>query len=260
MNQKKKRVISTGNRAYDLALDTLISYFDTHSFASLADNGEHHARETTIVAFNDNTSLRLSFPGIKAAWLDRFKRYRYDFRVDLCNAKGARRAVSHAEVILDLFTKVSLKQMSYGEAQAFLVDVQEGRSPAPTSYTPKRIPSAYIDAYHRAHKRLKKSPQTPEAFELEPHKLAPLLFFILLQEEVNYPSFVRGKRTTLSGRSLPLDRYSEAVWAAAHAPQKLEEVLLRTLTEESRPVRWERVEYLRLAAKERALLATVDRF
>lgn len=229
-----------------MALETLIAHFDTHSFASLTDNGEYHAKETTIVAFEDDTSLKVSFPGIKAAWLDRFKRYRYDFRVDLCDSKGARRAVSHAEVTLDLFTKVSLKQMSYGEAQGFLAGVQEGKSPTPALYMPKRIPSEYIDAYNRAHKHLNKSPQTPEAFELEPHKLAPLLFFILLQEEVNYPSFVRGKRTTLSGKSLPLDRYSEAVWAATHAPHKLEEVLRRTLTEESRPARWEAVEYLSL--------------
>ena len=244
MNHRKQSVISTGNRAYDVALETLIAHFETHSFATLANNGEHHRIETTVVTFDDCDSLRISFPGIKAAWIDRFKRYRYDFRVDLCDPKGARRAVSHAEIILDLFTKVSLKQMSFAEAQEFLLGVHNGKSPTAASYAPKRIPPEFINAYTRAHKQLKKFPQTPSPLDLEPHKLAPLLFFILLQEEVNYPSFVRGKRTTLSGKTLPIERYCEGIWAAAYAPQKLEEVLRRTLAEETRPMRWKGVTYI----------------
>ena len=243
MSQGKQVPISTGQEVYDVALEALISHFDKNAFKSLAREQAHHQRELTVMRFADNTSIKVTFPGIKSEHLSKFNRYRYDFRVDLCDAKGAPHSLSHAEIILDLFTKVSVKQFSYPEARSFLLGVREGKIPEPRPYTPRRIPQDYIDVYVKAHKRLKKSPQTPDRYDVPPYKLASLLLFILLQEEVNYPSYVDGKRTSFSGKTLPLDRYIEAVWAAAHAPHKLEDVFVRALTEGARPTRWKEVVY-----------------
>jgi hypothetical protein len=196
-----------------------------------------------VATFNDGAQLHLTYPGLKAGHTRKIPRYQYDFRVDFSYPEGPTRTISHAEIVLDLYSKVTLKHMTYEEARNLLRDIRDGRTPPDTHYAKQRIPAAYVATCRQIHEQMGKSFRPTSQQALSPFQLAALLIFILLQEEANYPSYILGKRSPFSGRTLALDRYIEAIWSAAHAPHRLSEVLLRTLQERGRPKRWEGVSY-----------------
>ena len=243
MSPSSSRPLSTGNVAYDTLLHTLCSHFDAQGFRKLADRAELLRRRTTVLTFQDGARIELVYPGLKAGPTHQIKRYQYDFRVDLCDSKGRSCTISHAEIVLDLYTKVARKEMSYQQGRTLLRDIRDGRTPNEEPYVKREIPKSYLEVCRAVHEKMNKQFRRTSQTELPPFQIATVLIFILAQEEANYPSYINGKQTPFSGRSLALDRYSEAIWAAAHAPKRLEEVLLRTLQEYGRPKRWEEVLY-----------------
>ncbi|MEK6974942.1 MAG: hypothetical protein AABY18_01205 [Candidatus Thermoplasmatota archaeon] len=139
---------------------------------------------------------------------------------------GKLRQASHVAIMADLYTKVAVNGVKPRDLLHLLADLY----PSASSKGPGSIPSNLVGykqgtapstavkaAMARAVQGTKhKYNPSDNVDDLEVPELFHLMFWILLQEEVNYGLFNTlrgplGKRG--QGRCLPLDRYAEAIYA-----------------------------------------------
>lgn len=211
----------------------LESQFKTFHYRDLAISEQHHSEQIKLADSNSGASFYAVFPGYKCVnWRGEVK---CDYRVDIEKA-GARTALSHANLVIDIVHKVQSEPDSaaflYSTFEALARNQTTGVQESAATYhaKPASLPStelkAECDRIHR--NQVPKSKfynalgnSIPISFE----ELAIAIQWIIIQEDINYPP------PRWQGRFMPLRRYVEAIASVETGACSLEEVLSRTLVE-----------------------------
>lgn len=212
---------------YAAASAWLKAQFHQHNFSEHLAGGKIHAVLLPVEPCVSGAEILVSFPGYKARNLN--GRITYDYRVDFRKA-GITTALSHANLIVDLFNKCHVGKMNPAALRnALLTAATEG----PFDYEqianslPYRqvLPSAdLLEQTQNAHGK-KTHNAVGNGFDLSVEELFKSIKWIVIQEDINYP-ISRGKQ----GRKMAFSRYLEAVFVSEKGrEERLGEVLRRAL-------------------------------
>ncbi|MDM8555910.1 hypothetical protein QUF75_14350 [Desulfococcaceae bacterium HSG7] len=155
---------------------------------------------------------------------------------------GVTTALSHANIITDIFNKIQNGEMSANNLKAVLIEVaQEGnidldKIKANLAYNPIAPPQTLISRVRTAHGK-KNYNHVGNSSDLTIEELLASIKWIVLQEDINYPI-----RNHYEGRKMPFARYLETVFITQNNSHSLEEVISRALTH-SRPAQWAETDY-----------------
>ncbi|MCH7662316.1 MAG: hypothetical protein IH859_00400 [Chloroflexi bacterium] len=176
-----------------------------------------------VKELNNDTRFLVSFLGNKA---DK-NRHNHDFRVDMI--KEDRRVVlSHANIILDLFTKGNGDLDLIPDLYIFLGNLIENDTQnwlAGTKilhlYKPDSPPSQeFLTSIDNSID--KNIGIIGNSWVLDISELAVAIKLITLQEDINYP--------TDQGRKMPYARYLESLYYAMSAPDSISQVVQRAIS------------------------------
>lgn len=217
----------------------LTKIFEENSFAARVAANDIHSCLVPIQSLANDSKIHISFPGYKA------KQTRwgmtYDYRVDLVK-NGISTALSHANIITDIYNKITQGGMCPLRLKEVLIEVtQEGdikldAISAALTYSPTDPSPTLIERVAVAHNG-KTFNRTGNSFDLTLEELLASIKWIVLQEDINYP-IARG----LEGRKMPLARYIETILITQDSTHSLEEVIARALSH-TRPARWADMDY-----------------
>ncbi len=185
---------------------------------------------------NSNLDLVINFPGMKTK-RNNFG-FVYDYRVDLNGI-----AISHANIILDLYNKSSQIPENTDWLIDFLIDLAtNGDEYIRLNHqklidyefsTPDEELINYVDKVHRnLNKNFQRAGNKNWNYTID--QLAHLIMWIVLQEDINYPM------PRLQGRRMSFYRYLEAIYCAKNPNDKyhtLSSVIERALSH-SQPKLW----------------------
>lgn len=217
----------------------LLRIFQHNNFVANVQNNNTHASQMLIQTCRNGTQISISFPGYKAA-VSR-NRTVYDYRVDITK-NGVTTALSHTNIITDIFNKIQNGGMSANNLKAVLIEVaQEGnidlaRITANLAYNPIVPPQTLISRVRAAHGK-KNYNHVGNSSDLTIEELLASIKWIVLQEDINYPI-----SNNYEGRKMPFARYLETVFITQNNSHRLEEVISRALTH-SRPKQWAETDY-----------------
>ncbi|MDX8045376.1 hypothetical protein SH601_05175 [Gracilibacillus sp. S3-1-1] len=230
---------------YEFLRCYLLQQFNRHDFAKIWCDGQANktksnntynpnANTKTIHIKNKpNLNLEISFPGYKTKITNH--KVTYDYRVSL---KGI--AISHANIIVDLYNKaIQLQDRAY-LLNDYLLDIAErgydyNRQQYMAFNQITAPDSSLLNRVEKIHSSIGKQfgRKGNEDWNYSLDELSYMIMFIVLQEDINYPP------PHYEGRKMPFARYLEAVYLAQH-PQNgtfnLKDVFLRTLAHHKRPI------------------------
>lgn len=224
---------------FQQARDHLITVFNQNGFSQNVQNKNMHATQVVVKVCSNGTEISVSFPGYKS--IKTGNKTVYDYRVDILK-NGIKTALSHANIITDIYNKVYHCNMSASELRNVLIDVsQEGniglqsiiqRLPY-TPYEPNPILLTHVAVAHKD----KSYNIVGNCFDLTLEELFSSIKWIVLQEDINYP-ISKG----YEGRRMPFARYLEAIFVTQNTSHQLKEVIQRALSH-SRPAPWKEMDY-----------------
>lgn len=141
-----------------------------------------------LETYEDSTQLAIRYPGYKTT------RNRCDYCVYLVDEDGEH-PISHVEIMYDLYNKTTMQNYQY--MKRYIEDV------------------ATIGRNVNKHTSLFQAFEHGFSFE----KLTDLMFYIAIQEDINYP----GSR--FQGRKMCFYRYLEAVYCKVHTNHQIEDAI-----------------------------------
>lgn len=226
--------------SFQSAKATLSALFEAENFMTLARAGKQHTVDHLLETCSTGTQFFISLPGQKSLRKD--GKVQYDYRIDIRKA-GARTALSHANIIVELYHKVTsgavpASQLA-GWLRFFAIDGEFNpavhREAVKCVPPPRELLRRVMTAHELQNKRHN---LLGNQWGLTMEELFTALKWIVLQEDFNYP-INRG----LQGRRMSFARYIEAIYVAARADARLEEVIARTLSHSSRHEQWPEIDY-----------------
>lgn len=166
------------------------------------DNGNLKSYYQILVAYEDSTQLAIRYPGYKTT------SSKCDFCVYLVDNNGEK-SISHVEIMNDLYNKTTMRNYQY--MKRYIEDVATiGRN--------ANIPISLYYEYGN------------NGFSFE--KLTDLMFYIALQEDINYPE------VRFQGRKMCFYRYLEAVYCKVHTNHRIEEAVDKAVAHGYIPQNW----------------------
>jgi len=224
---------------FQQARNYLTTVFNQNGFSQNVQNKNIHATQVVVETCSNGTEISVSFPGYKA-YITGNKTV-YDYRVDIVK-NGIKTALSHTNIITDIYNKIDSCNMSASELRNVLIEVsQEGnimlqsivqRLPynpsAPNQNLLTRVANAHNGKTYNA---------VGNSFDLTLEELLSSIKWIVLQEDINYPI-----SNGYEGRKMPFARYLEAIFVTQNTSHTLEEVIQRALSH-SRPSQWNEMDY-----------------
>lgn len=221
------------------AITYLTTVFNQNSFSQNVHNKNTHATQVVVETCSNGTEISVSFPGYKA-YITGNKTV-YDYRVDIVK-NGIKTALSHTNIITDIYNKISSCNMSASEFRSVLIDVSQEGNIALQSiiqrlpYNPSVPNQNLLTRVKNAHNG-KTYNAIGNSFDLTLEELLSSIKWIVLQEDINYP-ILNG----YEGRKMPFARYLEAIFVTQNTSHTLEEVIQRALSH-SRPSQWNEMDY-----------------
>jgi hypothetical protein len=201
-----------------------------------------HTASFVVERLTNETTVTISYPGYKSV-LKSDGDIVYDYRVDLTK-EGVTTALSHANIIVDLYNKAHNLEMDARKMvrcllEAFIegvwsVDACKKRL-VYRPIAPSKTMRTQLHSIHEKHGKIYN--ETGNGFDLTLEELFASIKWIVLQEDINYP-IAKG----FEGRRMPLARYIEALYTATHDTHTLEEVIVRALAHK-RPQPWPEINY-----------------
>ena len=217
----------------------LLNIFQKNNFTANVQKRNTHASQEVVETCSNGTQIIISFPGYKAS-VSRNKIV-YDYRVDITR-NGSTTALSHANIITDIFNKIQNGGMSAKKLKHVLIKVaQQGvvdlaKAIAILPYKPVAPPQSLISRVQKAHGN-KIYNKYGNFFDLTVEELLSCIKWIVLQEDINYPL-----ARNFEGRKMPFARYIETIFVTQNSSHSLEAVIQRALAH-SRPKRWKEMDY-----------------
>jgi hypothetical protein len=225
---------------YILAKESLIKLFEDNNFADNINNNNRHATSIIIEICSSNSEISISFPGYKAYISD--DKIIYDYRVDL-NKNGKTYSLSHSNIIIDIYNKITFGGMSANNLRSVLIAVaQEGNSDLIEiekilPYSPV-IPSEDLLNYAHAAHNDKYYNKTANSTDLTIKELFLSIKWIVLQEDINYPI-----SSGFEGRKMPFSRYLETVFITQNNNHKFLKSVIQRALSHTRPRKWPAMDY-----------------
>jgi UDP-N-acetylglucosamine transferase subunit ALG13 len=217
-----------------LAKHELYRLFQENDFEIYLEQGLKHQKETVLAHCSTGTEISVSFPGYKAYIKD--GKVIYDYRIDIIK-DGLKTALSHANIITDIYNKVRNGQMfSLAMSNALIAISKEGSldmdlwiSELPyRACKPSEVLLNEVEKTHVA----KVFNRAGNSFNLSLEELFTSIKWIVIQEDINYPI-----SEGFEGRRMSFARYLEAVFVSQNLKYTLADVLERTLVHK-RPKAW----------------------
>lgn len=151
--------------------------------------------------YEDSSQLAIRYPGYKTT------RNKCDYCVYLVDEDGEH-PISHVEIMYDLYDKTTMQNYQY--MKQYIEDVAiAGRN--------VNIHTSLFEAFEHG-------------FSFE--KLTDLMFYIALQEDINYPE------ERFQGRKMCFYRYLEAVYCKVHANHRIEDAVGKANAHGYTPRNW----------------------
>ena len=198
---------------------------------------EKHSRSKLVHTCENDSKIFIVYPGYKATD-DKF-----DFRVDL-HKEGDKMPLSHANIITDIYNKCKQGYVVGETLKGVLVEAfKDTRSPV--------VPKGDLQGYRSgdppqeellqevsdAHGE-KDFKKRGNRWDLDMEELLGAIFWIVLQEDMNYPM-----EKGFLGRKMPLARYVEAIYCAENTDRTIDQVIRRAIVHNRRPRAWEQMDY-----------------
>lgn len=225
--------------AYDAGRSELDEFFDEVDYSGLVEAGKTHSVTRVVHRCDSGAVISLCFPGYKA-----HDRGTTDYRVDI--EKETQTSLSHANIILDVYSKCQSGRVDPEEMRTYLErTAEDGRDvigdlpPSMQNYA-RGDPSDrdLIETVASGHPAGDSFNRHGNQWDLDVEELTHSMFWIVLQEDINYPM------PKYEGRKMPFSRYMEAVWAAHQNDESLlKKVIKRALAKGHRPDPWPEVDY-----------------
>lgn len=213
----------------------LIKKFRSEGFEKLFN--ENKVNSKTIIVKSDDVELGVSFPGYKTK-IDGNIIKAYDYKVELNEI-----AISHVNIVVDLFNKVVQAPHLKNSMEKFLIDVaNNGDKVSISKYedllkynfrSPSERLKENIQKFHNIKKKKYLIEGNIRNLTLEELKI--LITIIVLQEDINYP-IEKG----YNGRKMSFYRYIEVINGI-----ELNEVISRTLSHQ-RPKLYTHIDYSKI--------------
>lgn len=224
---------------YKKSEERLLMIFKENNFLTNIQAGNFHASQKRIGSCDNRTLIFISFPGYKAEAST--SKIIYDYRVDICK-DGITTALSHTNIITDIFNKIKNGGMSANNLKEVLIEIaKEGEIDFEAivdklEYNPIIPPQTLIEKVRLAHGN-KKYNHEGNLSDLTIEELLKCLKWIVLQEDINYPI-----AQNYEGRKMPFSRYLETIFITQNSSHDLEEVISRALIH-TRPKPWSDMDY-----------------
>jgi hypothetical protein len=224
---------------FQQARNYLTTVFNQNGFSQNVQNKNIHATQVVVETCSNGTEISVSFPGYKA-YITGNKTV-YDYRVDIVK-NGIKAALSHTNIITDIYNKIDSCNMSASELRNVLIEFsQEGNIMLQSivqrlPYNPSAPNQNLLTRVANAHKG-KTYNAVGNSFDLTLEELLSSIKWIVLQEDINYPI-----SNGYEGRKMPFARYLEAIFVTQNTSHTLEEVIQRALSH-SRPSQWNEMDY-----------------
>lgn len=163
------------------------------------DNLKSHYQ--VLEEYADSTQLAIRYPGYKTT------RNKCDYCVYLVDEEGEH-PISHVEIMQDLYNKTTIQNYRY--MKQYIEDVARiGRD--------INIDMALLPAFERG-------------FSFE--QLTDLMFYIAIQEDINYPE------ARFQGRKMCFYRYLEAIYCKVYANHQIAEAIDKAIAHGYIPANW----------------------
>lgn len=163
------------------------------------DNEKAHYQE--LETYADMTKLAIRYPGYKTT------QTKCDYCVYLIDGRGEH-PISHVEIMWDLYDKTTKCNFEY--MKRYLEDVAKiGRN--------VKIEHSLESAFDKG-------------FSFE--QLTDLMFYIAIQEDINYPE------ARYQGRKMCFYRYLEAIYCKVYANHRIEEAIKKAVARGHIPANW----------------------
>jgi len=227
---------------YHEAEQKLQQLFESRDYRGLIQQRLRHAHRDLIHTCSNGSKIYISYPGLKAR-LERDGKIVYDYRVDIDIVTSKfPTSLSHVDIIVDIYNKCLhnfdrelMRQLLIKTAREGQFDVNQYSQLR--SYSYQAIDKSLIRFAANGHTALGKTyNSTANQFDLTFEELFNSIFWIVLQEDINYP------RPKFQGRKMPFSRYLEALYCF-DSKHLFSEVIDRALVEGRRPSEWPDMDY-----------------
>lgn len=154
-----------------------------------------------LETYSDDSELAIRYPGYKTT------RTKCDYCVYLVD-EGDEHPISHVEIMYDLYNKTT--EHNFQLMKKYIEDVAEvGRD--------INVHTSLLPAFEIG-------------FSFE--KLTDLMFYIAIQEDINYP------KVHFQGRKMCFYRYLEAIYCKVHTTHRIEEAIYKATAHGYIPKNW----------------------
>lgn len=223
--------------SYEIMRQQLLNVFNQNNFLQAWNNRQINTLQYQVPN-NYNLNLTINYPGMKTR-IENNVVVSYDYRVDLNGI-----AISHANIIVDLYNKASqLRDEAYILENLLLDIAVNGNGFNRNAYVNLNqlqftLPGPNLINYvATTHRNLRKSYQVAgnQQWNYNLDELTNLICWIVLQEDINYPM------PRYQGRRMPFYRYLETLYCARNPQDQqhtLANVIERALSH-SRPALWQ---------------------
>lgn len=223
---------------FEQARNDLLKIFAQHNFVGLYHSNKQE--NIPIHTCENGTVISICFPGYKTEVSG--NKVKYDYRVDIKRENNNSVALSHTNIITDIYNKITAGNMNARElcsalisfSKTGLINLAELSEKLP--YIPVNPSPALFDRVKAAHGGKLYNKEGNE-FDLTIEELFHALKLIVLQEDLNYP-ISAGKL----GRKMPFMRYVETIFVSQNSAHSLEDVIDRALLH-GRPHPWSEINY-----------------
>ncbi|MBW4577456.1 MAG: hypothetical protein KME08_19655 [Aphanothece sp. CMT-3BRIN-NPC111] len=225
---------------YYEAEQKLQQWFEAKNYRGLIQKRLRHVHQDLIYTCSNGSKIYISYPGLKAR-LGNNGKIVYDYRVDIVTS-NFQASLSHVNIIVDIYNKCLHKFDIELMRQLLIKTAREGQFDLNQysqleSYSSQPIDTSIIRCAERVHAKLGKTYNSmANQFDLTFEELLSSIFWIVLQEDINYPM------PRYQGRKMPFSRYLEALYCF-ESEYSLDDVIGRALVEGFPPADWVDMNY-----------------
>ena len=216
---------------FSAARAVLEGIFLANDFESNVKKGLKHTHQQVLETCGNGAIISVSFPGYKAQF--RKEKVIFDYRIDI-EKDGVKTALSHANIIVDIYNKIRNGGMfALGMSNA-LLDISKDsilnlkNYGADLAYKSVNPPDDLVKKITSIHGE-KSFNKVGNSFDLTLEELFKSIKWIVVQEDINYPI-----EAGFEGRRMAFARYLEAVFVLENNTYQLKEVIERALAHKRR--------------------------